>query len=67
MLLSSKQARLEVYDLELKSVDYQFSLSVKATKVNKTELLSIENPYYHVLIEEYAHLNGVKVKDRKGK
>ena len=34
MLLSSKQAGLEVYDLELKSVDHQFSLSVKATKVN---------------------------------
>ncbi|XP_044167470.1 uncharacterized protein LOC122951528 [Acropora millepora] len=32
MLLSSKQARLEVYDLELRSVDHQFSLSVKATK-----------------------------------
>ena len=61
MLLSSRQARLEVYDLELKSVDHQFSLSVKATKVNKTELLSIENPNYHVLIERYAHLNGVKV------
>ena len=63
MLLSSKQARLEVYDLEMKSVDHQFSLSVKATKVNKTELLSIENPYYHALIERLAHLNGVKVHD----
>ncbi|XP_067039928.1 uncharacterized protein [Acropora muricata] len=63
MLLSSKQARLEVYDLELKSVDHQFSLSVKATKVNKTELLSIENHDYHVLIEKYAHFNGVKVHD----
>ena len=48
MLLSSKQARLEVYDFELKSVDLQFSLSVKATKVNKTELLSIEDPNNHV-------------------
>ena len=36
MLLSLKQARLEVYDLELKTVDHQFPLSVKATKVNKT-------------------------------
>ena len=55
MLLSSKQARLEVYDLELKSVDHQFSLSVKATKVNKTELLSIENPNYHALTEKGTH------------
>lgn len=44
MLMSSKVARLEVYDLEVQSVNHQFSLSVKATKVNKTELLSIDNP-----------------------
>ena len=31
MLLSLKQARLEVYDLELKTVDHQFPPSVKAT------------------------------------
>ena len=32
-------------------------------KVNKTELLSIENPNNHALIERYAHLNCVKVHD----
>ena len=32
MLMSSKIAKLEVYDLELRSVNHQFSLSVKATK-----------------------------------
>ena len=63
MLMSSKVARLEVYDLELQSVNHQFSLSVKATKVNKTELLSIDNPNYRALIEKYSHLKGVHVND----
>ena len=63
MLMSSKIARLEVYDLELRSVNHQFSLSVKATKVNKTELLSIENPNYRTLIEKHPHLKGVNVYD----
>ena len=63
MLMSSKIAKLEVYDLELRSVNHQFSLSVKATKVNKTELLSIENPNYRTLIEKHPHLKGVNVYD----
>ena len=49
--MSSKIAKLEVYDLELRSVNHQFSLAVKASKVNKTELLSIKNPNYRTLIE----------------
>lgn len=61
--MSSKVARLEVYDLEVQSVNHQFSLSVKATKVNKTELLSIDNPNYRALIEKYSHLKGVHVND----
>ena len=61
--MSSKAARLEVYDLELQFVDHQYSLSVKATKVNKTELLSIDNPNYRTLIEKYSHLKGVHVND----
>ena len=52
MLMSSKIAKLEVYDLELRSVNHQFSLAVKASKVNKRELLSIKNPNYRTLIEK---------------
>ena len=63
MLMCSKVARLEVYDLEVQTVNHQFSLSVKATKVNKTELLSIDEPNYRALIEKYSHLKGVHVND----
>ena len=52
ILMSSKIAKLEVYDLELRSVNHQFSLAVKASKVNKRELLSIKNPNYRTLIEK---------------
>jgi len=62
-LMSSKVARLEVYDLELQSDNHQYSLSVKAAKVNKTELLSIDNSNYRALIEKYSHLKGVHVND----
>ena len=63
MLVTSKVARLEVYDLEFQSVDHQFSLPVTATKVNKTELLTIENPNYCDLLRRYPHLNRVSLND----
>ena len=63
MLMTSKVARFEVYDLEFKSVDQQFTLPVKATRVNKTELLSIENPNYGELLKKHPHLKGVSVND----
>ena len=63
MLMTSKVARLEVYDLELQAVNHQFSLSVKATKVDKTELLYIDNPNYRALTDKYPHLRGVNVHD----
>ena len=67
MLMSSKIAKLEVYDLQLQSVNHQFSLSIKATKVNKTELLFIDNPNYLELIDKYPHLRGINVNDKDKK
>ena len=43
MLLASKAARFEIYNLEFKSIDHQFSLTTKVTKINKSELLTVPN------------------------
>ena len=67
MLMTSKVAKLGVYDLEFQSIDHQFTLPVRATKVNKTELLFINNPNYDVLIKRYPHLKGVTVNDDETK
>ena len=37
------------------------------TKVNKPGLLSIDNPNYGQLINEYQHLQGLKITDRDTK
>ena len=63
MLMASKVTQLEIYDLELRSVNDQFVLPVRATKVNKAEPLTIENPKYGELIGNYPHLKGVSVND----
>ena len=67
MLMSTKVAAFEVYDLSLQSVNHQFTLPVKATKINRSELLSIDNPNYHELPDKYPHLRGVYVNDNDTK
>lgn len=63
MLISSKVTKLEVYDTVVESLDGNYQMPVKLTKVNKAELLSIENPKYRTLVHKYPHLKGVKITD----
>ena len=53
MLMASKTSRLDIYDMKIDSLDGSFSLSVRATKVNKSELLLIDNPKYPELINKH--------------
>ena len=63
MLMASKTSKLEIYNMKFDSLNGSFSLPVKATKVNKSELLSIDNPNYPELITQHPHLKGVKMND----
>ena len=67
MLISSKVTKLEVFDTVVESLDGSYQMSVKLTKVNKAELLSIDNPKYGQLIKKYPHLQGVTIADRDTK
>ncbi len=63
MLMASKTSRLDIYDMKIDSLDGSFSLSVRAAKVNKSELLLIDNPKYPELINKHPHLKGVTMND----
>ena len=39
----------------------EFTLPVKATKVNKSELLSIDNPNFCEIVNKKPHLRGVYI------
>ena len=64
MLISSQVARLEMYDTMVESLDGSYQMSVKLTKVNKGELLWIDNPKYKQLVDKYPHMYGVTITDR---
>jgi hypothetical protein len=46
MLMTTQTARMEFYDAKISSIDGNYELNVNLTKVDKTELLSINNPGY---------------------
>ena len=67
MLISSQVTKLEVYDTLVESLDGDFSMSVKLTKVHKGELLTVVNLHHQQLIDSYSHLRGVKIEDLDSK
>ena len=67
MLMSSKSVRVEIYEMNTESVDGQYHMKVKLLKVNKLELLAVDNPQYADLVQENAHLSGVKITDKDTK
>lgn len=46
MLMGSKTARMEFYDTEVSALDGSYKMNVKLAKVEKPELLHINNPGY---------------------
>ena len=52
-----------MYDTQVESLDGNFSMSVKLTKVHKGELLTVDNPRYQQLISNHSHLKGIEIED----
>lgn len=67
MLMCTKQVCLESYQVKIESTTKEFSMKAHLTKVDKSELLSLENPRYEELIAKYTHLKGVTMTDRDNK
>ena len=67
MLMCSKQARLETYEVKIESTNSDFAMTTNVIKVDKPELLFLENPNYEYLINKYPHLKGVTIEDHDKK
>ena len=55
--------RIEIYELTISGTKENCVILVQATRVDRRELLSIENPRYPELIGKYSHLSGVQMED----
>ena len=63
MLMASSTARMEIYKTTVSTRSGDFTLDVNLTKVNRGELLSIENLKYDHLMKTSPHLKGLEVDD----
>lgn len=66
-LMGVTTTKLREYDLCLRAVKGNFSLNVRATGINKRELLTLDNSHDEERIANYQHLRGVELEDRPTK
>ena len=63
MMLASSITNTKIYSATLGAVNRSFDMSFELTKVQKPQLLTLDNPNYATLLSKYSHLKGVKIED----
>ena len=63
MMLSSTTREVAISSICVGATDGSYKMKVDVTRVDRGELLMIENPHYQKLIESYNHLEGVCMED----
>ena len=63
MLMSSTNTKVDIYDLDLHSLNTRFSTTCEVSKVQKDVLLMIPNPNYKMMQETFHHLRGINFND----
>ena len=63
MMLGSTTREVELSTIKVGSIEGSEELSVDVTKVERRELLMIDNPHYQKIIDSYAHLKGEEMTD----
>ena len=66
-MITSRKAKIELYDVKITCCDGSYEMITRSSKVDKSELLYIENPGYKRLIRHYQHLNAVQMDDHDNK
>ena len=67
MMISDVTKRVQLYIVNVSSVTSDFTFKTEVTKVDRKELLAVENPRYQEMINKYPHLKGVHIDDRDAK
>jgi hypothetical protein len=54
---------MQVYAIKMDYLSDDFNVEVNLTKIEKKELLFLENPHYKEIIQNHSHLRGVHMDD----
>ena len=66
-MLGSTTREVELSTIKVSSVDGIEELDIEVTRVERRELLMINNPHYQKVIDTYDHLKGVEMPDSEPK
>ena len=53
----------EILNVEASDTEEKYAIPLSVTRIDRAELLSVENPYYALIISKYPHLKGVYMED----
>ena len=67
MMLGATTREVELSTIKVRSIEGGEELRVDVTRVERGELLRINNPHYQKIIDSYAHLKGVEMTDHDPK
>ena len=67
MMMQSVTRRIEVYNVNIASIDEKFNLQAFVSKVDKEILLSLPNPKYDSMISKFEHLKGMNMDEKEKK
>ncbi|XP_068680119.1 uncharacterized protein [Montipora foliosa] len=67
MMLGATSREVELSTIKVRSIEGSEELRVDVTRVERGELLRINNPHYQKIIDSYAHLKGVEMTDHDPK
>ena len=67
MMLGTVTKQVEIFQVQVSSTSGDFCLNTEVTKVDKNQLLTLENPCYEQCLAKYAHLKGIKMKNKESK
>ena len=58
---------MEMLTVKVEALDGKFSMDVNVTRVDKGDLLELDNPNYEHLLRTYKHLEGIQMVDNDHK
>ena len=63
MMLGTVTKNVEIFKVQVSSMKGDFSLVTEVTKVDKRQLLALNNPRYQQCLARYDHLKGIQMED----
>ncbi|XP_066029903.1 uncharacterized protein [Pocillopora verrucosa] len=67
MMFGTSNKAIDIYGLQIRSVDGKFTLEAEVNKVDRNELLTLENPKCAEIVAQFSHLKGVATNDNDEK